>query len=49
LRLPMRTSSRRLKADGMAVTALRDVINILGKVVLKRPVLRAISPVVSNP
>jgi glycosyltransferase involved in cell wall biosynthesis len=38
LRLPMRTSSRRLQAEGMAATAGKYVANFVSEVVLKRPV-----------
>jgi glycosyltransferase involved in cell wall biosynthesis len=38
LRLPMRTSSRRLRAEGMAATAGKYVANFVSEVVLKRPV-----------
>jgi len=41
LRLPMRTSSRRLQEEGMAVMAGKYVANFLSEVVLKRPVTRA--------
>jgi hypothetical protein len=37
LRLPMRTSSRRLAAEGMTVMAFKYAANFLGEVVLKRP------------
>lgn len=38
LRLPMRTSSRRLRAEGMAAVAGKYMANFLSEVVLKRPV-----------
>jgi glycosyltransferase involved in cell wall biosynthesis len=38
LRLPMRTSSRRLQEEGMTVMAGKYVANFLSEVVLKRPV-----------
>jgi len=41
LRLPMRTSSRRLQEEGMAVMAGKYVTNFLSEVVLKRPVTQA--------
>jgi len=41
LRLPMRTSSRRLQEEGMTVMAGKYVANFLSEVVLKRPVTRA--------
>lgn len=41
LRLPMRTSSRRLRAEGMAATAGKYVANFVSEVVLKRPVTQA--------
>jgi len=41
LRLPMRTSSRRLQEEGMAVMAGKYVANFLSEVVLKRPVTQA--------
>jgi glycosyltransferase involved in cell wall biosynthesis len=41
LRLPMRTSARRLQEEGMAVMAGKYVANFLSEVVLKRPVTQA--------
>jgi glycosyltransferase involved in cell wall biosynthesis len=41
LRLPMRTSSRRLREEGMAAVAGKYVVNFVSEVVLKRPVTQA--------
>jgi glycosyltransferase involved in cell wall biosynthesis len=41
LRLPMRTSSRRLRAEGLAKTSGKYVANFVSEVVLKRPVTQA--------
>ena len=41
LRLPMRTSSRRLREEGMAVVAGKYVANFVSEVLLKRPVTQA--------
>lgn len=41
LRLPMRTSSRRLQEEGMTAVARTYVANFLSEVVLKRPVTQA--------
>ena len=41
LRLPMRTSARRLRAEGLAVASGKYVANFLSEAVLKQPVTQA--------